>query len=299
MRRILRFVLRAAALLVVVIGLLLGTIYFMSNARLSRVYHVAVAPPALVFASGRPEPGRHLAITRGCTQCHGADLGGAKVIEDPAMGRIYGPNLTRGHGGPPEPLTDEDFIRAIRHGVARDGHGLFLMPSGDFSRLSDADLADLVAYVRSVPPVDRESVPLRIGPVSRGLMLAGKIRLAADEIDHGSLKPDMVEPGPTAAYGRYLAVSCTGCHGANYSGGKIEAGPPSWPHAANLTPDPSGHLSHWAEADFFAAIRTKRRPDGTQIDPVMPAAFAQLSDMELKAIWTFLKTLPPVPTGVR
>jgi mono/diheme cytochrome c family protein len=278
MRRLLRFLLRAAATLVVVIALLLGTIYIMSNARLRRVYHVAVVPPALAFASGRPEPGRHLAITRGCTQCHGADLGGAKVIEDPAMGRIYG---------------------AIRHGVARDGHGLFLMPSGDFSRLSDTDLADLVAYVRSVPPVDRESVPLRIGPVSRGLMLAGKIKLAADEIDHDSLKPDLVEPGPTAAYGRYLAVSCTGCHGANYSGGKIEAGPPSWPHAANLTPDPSGHLSHWTEADFFAAIRTKRRPDGTQIDRIMPAAFGQLSDMELKAIWTFLKTLPPVPTGIR
>src|SRR5580698_7982206 len=153
MRRFLRFILRAAALLVVVVGLLLGTIYVMSNARLRRVYRVAVTPPALPFASGRPDPGHHLAITRGCTQCHGADLGGAKVIEDPAMGRIYGPNLTRGHGGPPEALTDEDFIRAIRHGVARDGHGLFLMPSGDFSRLTDADLADLVAYVRSVPPV--------------------------------------------------------------------------------------------------------------------------------------------------
>jgi mono/diheme cytochrome c family protein len=299
MRRFIRFFLRAVGLLVVAIGLLVGTIYIMSSARLGRVHHVAVAPPAVAFAGGHLEQGHHLAITRGCTQCHGTDLGGAKVIDDPAMGRIFGPNLTTGRGGPPAPLTDEDFILAIRHGVAPDGRGLFLMPSGDFARMTESDLADLVAYVRSVPPVDRESVPLRIGPVSRGLLLAGKIRLAADEIDHDSLKPDVVEPGPTSAYGRYLAVGCTGCHGANYSGGKIEAGPPSWPHAANLTPDPSGHLGHWTEADFFAAIRTKRRPDGSQIGPIMPAAFGQMSDLELKAIWTFLKTLPPVATGIR
>jgi mono/diheme cytochrome c family protein len=299
MRRLFSIVIRAAALLVAVIGLLLGTIYILSNTRLRRVYHVAVVPPALPFASGSPEAGRHIAVIRGCTQCHGNDLGGAKVIDDPAMGRIFGPNLTRGHGGPPEPLTDDDFIRAIRHGIAPDGHGLFLMPSGDFARITDIDMADLVAFVRSVPAVDRESVPLRIGPVSRALLLAGKIRLAADEIDHNALRPDVVEPGPTVAYGRYLAVGCTGCHGPNYSGGKIEAGPPSWPHAANLTPDPSGHLSHWTEADFFAALRTRRRPDGTQIDPVMPAVFGQMSDVELKAIWRFLKTLPPVPTGTR
>ena len=140
-------------------------------------------------------------------------------------------------------------------------------------------------------------MPLRVGPVARVLLLAGKIRLAADVIDHAAVKPDVVEPGPTVAYGRYLAVSCTGCHRDNFSGGKIAIGPPNWPPAANLTPHPSGRLSLWTEADFFTALRSGRRPDGTRINPAMPAAFSQMNDLELKAIWSFLRTLPPVVTS--
>jgi len=298
-RTVIKFILGAVLALVVVGALALALVYGLSGARLRRTYQVKVTPPALPFSTGRPEVGRHLAVTRGCTSCHGDDLAGAKVMDNSAMGRVYGPNLTGGRGGLPAGFSDLDFVRALRHGLAPDGRGLYLMPSGDFARFTDSDMADLVAYIRSVPPVDRDSVPVGVGPVARALLMAGKIRLAADVIDHDAVKPDAVVPGPTVAYGRYLAVACTGCHGPNFSGGKIEAGPPNWPHAANLTPHPSGRLSRWTEPDFFAAVRTKRRPDGTAIDPVMPAAFGQMNDMELKAIWSFLRTLPPVPTGVR
>ena len=109
----------------------------------------------------------------------------------------------------------------------------------------------------------------------------------------------MVERQATPAYGRYVAISCSGCHGSNYSGGKIEIGPPDWPPAANLTPDPSGRLSGWTQADFIATLRTGHRPDGSALNPVMPRAFAQMDDVELKALWSFFRTLPPVPTGVR
>lgn len=287
-----------AGLLVLVAGAV-AVVYGKSEARLKRAYTVDVPAIQVPTDAAAIARGRHIAATRGCADCHGPDLGGAKVIDDPAMGRIHGPNLTRGRGGLPASYTSADFVRAIRHGVAADGHGLFLMPSTDYARFTENDMADLIAYVKSVPPVDRESVPLTIGPVARALMVAGKIRLSAEVINHATVRPDVVVPGVTVEYGRYLAVGCTGCHGPRFAGGKIDVGPPDWPPAANLTPHPSGHLAQWSEADFIRALRTARRPDGSALNPVMPRASGQLDDTELKAIWAFLRTLPPEATGTR
>lgn len=297
MRACLRLIIRSVAGVAFLAALLVVFVYWLSNARLRRLYQVAVVAPTLPTDAASLEHGGHLARTRGCCDCHGADLGGTTVMDDPAMGRISGPNLTRGRGGLAADFSDQDFERAIRHGVAPDGRGLFMMPSADYSHFTEEDMADLIAYVKSVPAVDREPAAQRIGPISRALLAAGKIRLAADLIDHATLKPDVVGRGPTVAYGRYVAVSCRGCHGSNYSGGKIEIGPPGWPHAANLTP--AGRLAGWSESDFISALRTGRRPDGTELNPVMPRAFGQMDDVELKAVWRFLGTLPRVPTGVR
>ncbi|HEX2101291.1 MAG TPA: cytochrome c, partial [Candidatus Synoicihabitans sp.] len=96
---------------------------------------------------------------------------------------------------------------------------------------------------------------------------------------------------------RYLAAGCTGCHGSQFAGGRIPGAPPDWPLAANLTPHESARLRTWSEADFFAALRTQRRPDGSQIHPVMPAAFGQLTDNEIKALWLYLQSLEPKTFG--
>ena len=243
--------------------------------------------------------GEHLTRVRGCRDCHGSDFGGAKVIDDGAMGKAYGPNLTRGRGGLPDSWRDEDFVRAIRHGVAPDGRALYLMPSYEYASFSEEDFGAIVAYIKSVPPVDRDRVPIQLGPVARVLTALGKIQLAAAQIDHAAVRPATVAPGDTVEYGRYLAVGCTGCHGPNLSGGKIDIGPPDWPPAANLTRDPSGKLAQWSETDFIKTLRERRRPDGTELNPVMPAVFGQMTDVELKALWKYLQTLPAVPTGVR
>lgn len=281
------------------IAMAAAAVVIASNRKLERKFAVAVTPAKVSSDAAAVRLGEHLIRVRGCADCHGSDLGGAKVMDNGAMGKIYGTNLTRGRGGLPASWRDEDFVRAIRHGVAPDGRGLFLMPSHEYSSLTEEDFGALVAYIKSVPPVDRDRVPIQLGPVARALTALGKIQLAAEQIRHAEVKPAVVVPGVTVEYGRYLANGCIGCHGPNLSGGKIEVGPPDWPPAANLTPHPDAGLAKWTEADFLRAMREKRRPDGSAINPVMPAVFGQMNDVELKALWTYLRTLPQAQTGSR
>jgi cytochrome c553 len=276
-----------------------ATVFAVSNSRHHKSYPIAVKPVRIPDDGAAVARGRHIAQTRGCMDCHGPDLGGAKVIEDGAMGRLYGANLTRGTGSRTATFKDEDWVRAIRYGVGPDGQGLFLMPSEEYSHFSDDDLGAVIAFLKTVPAVDRDRVPIELGPVTRVLLTVGKMKLAAEVIDHAALRPVSMTPAVTAEYGRYVAAGCTGCHGANFSGGKIDIGPPSWPEAANLTPHADGQFAKWSEDDFVKAIRTARRPDGTELNPVMPRAFGKMDDVELKALFAFFKTLPPVAKGTR
>ena len=295
----------------VILGVLIGLIVVIaglgflarnrSQAALRKTYTVAVRPLAIPTGATAIAHGRHLAETRGCNDCHGQDYAGAKVIEDGAMGRLYGSNLTAGKGSSVAGFTDEDWARAIRHGVGKDGRGLYVMPSVEYSHFTDEDLGAVIAYLKTVPAVDRERVATAYGPMSQILLTLSPAKMiAAEAIDHAKVAPPAaIAKAPTAEYGRYVAASCMGCHGANFSGGKIEIGPPDWPMAANLTPHTDGRLAQWTEQDFITTMRTAKRPDGTVLNPVMPLAFGGMDDIELKALWAFFKSLPPTPQGVR
>ena len=253
----------------------------------------ALAVPSDAAAVAR---GRRLALTNGCTDCHGADLGGHVIVDAPLVGRIAGPNLTR--GGPTAAFTDADWERAIRHGVRRDGRPLLFMPAHEYAHVADDEVAAVVAYARTVPVVRRRMPAVSAGPLGRLLFVIGELALVpAERVDHARPHPARVPPAPTAAYGAYLAAGCTGCHGVTYAGGRIPGAPPDWPGAANLTP---AALGAWSEADFVRALREGRRPDGSRIRPPMPiAATRHLDVVELAALWAYLRTLPPRPTGAR
>lgn len=285
--------------LVVVIAVAGATAVVVSNKKFNQTFAVTPKPVRIPTDAAAIARGQHIAKTRGCMDCHGPDLGGAKVIEDGAMGRLYGANLTKGAGGRVANWKDEDWVRAIRHGVGPDTRGLFLMPSEEYSRFSDEDLGAVIAFLKTVPPVNRERVSIELGPVTRVLLTIGKMNLPATQIDHGASRPAAVAPAVNVEYGRYVSAACIGCHGPNYSGGKIEIGPPDWPHAANLTPHAEAGLAKWSEAEFLSVLRTGKRPDGTEVNAVMPRAFGQMDDTELKALYAFFKTLPPTAKGVR
>lgn len=280
-------------LLAVLVVLVLG-VYVMSSHRMNRVFDVpeaALLNAAFVPDSSLVRAGERLATIRGCNDCHGLDLGGRVLIDDPMFGRVVPPNLTP--GGATDTFSLADWDRAIRHGVRPDGKGYLIMPAHEMYLLSDEDLSAIVAYLRQLPPAHHDLPSNSVRPLGRALYLAGVLPLVpAELVDHDAARPAPPVPGPTPEYGHYLAIGCTGCHGADYGGGIV---PGTSMMAANLTADPETGLGTWTLGDFEHALRSGERPDGSKLDPAMPiAATKMLNDTEVAAIWAFLQTVPPV-----
>jgi mono/diheme cytochrome c family protein len=241
---------------------------------------------------------RIVATRAGCAGCHGEDFGGRALVDEWVVGRWAAPNLTTGTGSITADYRPSDWDHAVRHGL-RHGSRTSTMPTLEFANLSDRELSDIVAFIRSKPAVDRESVAMRYGPMI-AFVFAGKPDfIAAFDLDHQ--KPHAREPpaaAVTAEFGRHLAQVCIGCHGPGLSGGKIE-GDPDGTVFPNLTPHESG-LGDWTEADFLRAIREGKRKDGTAISEEMPwKHYAGMSDEELQAIYAYLRSLPPTAKGNR
>jgi mono/diheme cytochrome c family protein len=245
------------------------------------------------------ERGRHLVGTfYVCGECHGQNFGGGPMIDDPAIGRVFGPNLTSGRGSAVASYTATDWDRAVRHGVGRSGSPT-MMPAVDFQNVSDRELSDVVAYIRSLPPVDNEVVTFDAGPVGTILVALGQIPFSADLIAHDAAHVALPpEPVVSAEFGGHLAGVCTGCHGASLAGGPIVGGDPAWPPARNLTPHETG-LAGWSYEDFARLMREGKRPDGTDIQQPMAnmVNFAvNMRETELQALWAYLQSVPAVPT---
>ena len=175
------------------------------------------------------------------------------------------------------------------------------MPSQEYTTLSDEDIAAVIAYLTSLPAVDRVQPRSTVGPLGRALFLLGKVALLpAELVPHGVTSRTAPPAGPTAEYGGYLATSCTGCHGDGFSGGPVPGMPPSFPAARNITPDAATGIGTWSEADFMRALREGRRPDGSAIREEMPwRATAAMTDDEIRALYAFLRTVPAKGAGQR
>ena len=290
MRRFMKWVAGLAGVLVLAAIALYALAWFRSEQAMARHYVVADPPLAMARDAGTLARGAHLFATRGCSECHGAGGEGKEVFDAGPVARVVAPNITV--GGRLKGRTPEQVAAAIRHAVAADGRPLVFMPSEDFHEMGDADVAALVAYMQSLPPSANVPPALEVRPLGRVMWLLGKFPLLpAEHLDHSPRTRAAPPVAATAEYGKYLAQGCTGCHGANLAGQHVPGTPPSFPDSRNLTP---AALGQWQEADFFRAIRSGKRPDGSAIDPFMPwQTYAKMSDVELSALWAYLRTLPP------
>ena len=254
-----------------------------------------------------------------CAACHadasqrqavasGADvpLSGGFVFDIPP-GKIYTRNLTpdgeTGLGNVP----DRAIARALRNGVGHDGRAL--LPFMEMQGLSDDDLTAVVSYLRSQPPM-RNPVPLHqftmLGKVVKATVLAKPVGPATT--------PPVHSPhGASVETGQYLAESvslCWSCHtkrsmvtgaltGPRYGGttGFTEADDPghSW-SPPNITSDPeTGRLGKMTEDQFVARFRQGRLLRGS---PMPWQAFMHMAEEDLRAIYRYLMTVPPVKNDV-
>ena len=298
MRKIMKRIGIIAAGLVGVLIVLVLVLQVIGASRLGKTYDVqadAVAIPTDAAAIAR---GQHLGESIGCTGCHLEDLsGGFEFSNDAVFGTLYSTNLTPGTGGIGE-YSDADLVRAIRHGVSRDGRGLAIMPSEAVYHMSDEDLGTLIAYLRTLPAVDAEHPATNMnGVLARILAVTGGFATAPELIAAQGARVSAAPEGATTEYGLYLTsiASCTICHGPNLSG--AQPGDPASPPAPNLTP--GGELIGWSETDFVTAIRTGVTPTGRELQSdVMPwKDYANFTDEELSAIWAYLNSLEALPTN--
>lgn len=269
-----------------VIGLMLG------EQRATR--RVEVPAPAVPYSTDPAalERGRYLYSSRGCVDCHGANGGGATLADDGKGLKLAGPNLTAGSArmAAYQPV---DWVRSIRHGVGADGRPLRLMPSEDYNRLTDQDLASIVAYVRHLAPVtgqEQGTVQLPLpGRVMYGL---GGIPEAVTKINHSLPPSQPVAEAVSPAHGQYVAQMCVGCHGERLLGGKIAGGPPDWPAAARLAPGAGSAMPAYKDADAFVAMmRSGKRPNGSDI-AVMPfGSLKTMNETDLRALYVYLKQM--------
>jgi mono/diheme cytochrome c family protein len=171
-------------IVICVIGLI--SFYFVIKSsvgkRIDKQYAVSVQDIELNTDSAALALGARLVVTKGCTECHGEDLGGKVFIQDQMMGTIIASNLTRGEGGLPQDYSVSDWVLALKHGLSRDQKSLIFMPAQEFTWLSEADMASIISYCQQIPNVDRTLEVNDIGPMANILTYFNQFQLLPAEL---------------------------------------------------------------------------------------------------------------------
>jgi mono/diheme cytochrome c family protein len=234
--------------------------------------------PARFTAASTPEAvarGRRVATLNGCHDCHGARLEGRLFHDDPKVLRAWGPNLTLAAAE----QSDGELERAIRHGVAADGAKLWVMPSEAFARLTDAETADLIAYVRSFPRRGERQPDFQVGPAGRIGLLLGMFHSAPHMVET-QRAVELPRLGPEHEAGRALARACVECHGPDLAGREVMKAP-------DLTIAAAYDL-----ADFATLMRTGRAAGDREVGLMSATSrtrFSGLTDAEVEALHGYLK----------
>jgi mono/diheme cytochrome c family protein len=262
-----------------------------------------------VSAQGDAKRGEYLANAGGCVGCHTEErkdavrYAGGRGLKTP-FGTFYGPNITPHPEAGIGRWTEADFVRAMRQGVRPDGAHYFpAFPYPSYTKTSDADLRDLWAYLRTLPPSAQASKPHDLGFLYRW-----RFPIAGWKWLYFAPGPPPPDPKASAITNRgaYLVQAlghCSECHTPrNFVGGpkrdRYLAGGkgPEGKGIPNLTPT---RLKKWSDGELREFFITGLTPDGDVAAEAMAEVInnttSKLTPEDLAAVIAYLRSLPPLP----
>lgn len=277
--------------------------------RSAAVIVLLAAVPGGASAQGDGKRGAYLAKAAGCVGCHteakkdAAPFAGGRALKTP-FGTFHGPNITPHPSAGLGRWSEADFVRAMRLGLRPDGAHYFpAFPYPSFTHIVDADLRDLWAYLRTLPPSARanQAHDLRF-PFGWRFLVAGWKWLF---FSPGPFSADQKRT-PLLQRGAYLVEAlghCGECHTArNFLGGPKRdrqlagtAKGPDGDRIPNLTP---AKLKKWNDAELKGFLQTGLTPDGDvaaeTMGEVIRNTTGELTPEDLAATIAFLRSLPAI-----
>jgi mono/diheme cytochrome c family protein len=261
----------------------------------------------------------------GCMDCHSkrdftrfsgpvvpGSEGGGGLLFDPKFGlpgMIYGKNITSDPATGIGAWTDDEILRAMTQGINKKGDTLFpIMPYANFNRMAKTDLLSIIAYIRTLKPINN-AVPARQIFVPIAAVYPGKFLQPTVDSNMAPQASDVVK------YGGYLAMvaDCGTCHSPltpqgpdhtrMFAGGYIFDLGSNKVASANITPDSTG-IGNWSEERFMNKFITYRDSSQINRDPgnqntIMPLSlYAGMKDEDLKAIYAYMRTVQPISNVV-
>ncbi|AJW55938.1 cytochrome c family protein [Burkholderia pseudomallei] len=280
----------------------------------------ASAAPAAVRAADATlvERGRYLAVAGDCMACHtakgGKPFAGGLPMRAPLLGTIYTTNITPDKETGIGDWSFADFERAVRHGVAKNGDNLYpAMPYVSYTKVTDDDVKALYAYfMHGVEPVRQ---PPRRNDIPWYLSMRWPLKIW----NLLFLKEGVYQPKPERGVewnrGAYLVqglAHCGTCHtpravtlqeksldetGGSFLAGSVLSG---W-DGYNITSDPNAGIGGWSQPQLVQYLRTGSVPGLAQAAGPMAEAvehsFSRMSNADIGAIATYVRTVPAVADG--
>jgi cytochrome c553 len=281
MKRLVRWLGIALGSLIALAIISYTIVYIISERILRRTYDVPAVAISIPSDSPSIVEGRRLATIRGCVGgCHGKEVAGAIMFDQPMIGRVVAPNLTAAV----RKYSDSELVGIIRNGVRPGGRSMMVMPAEEFVLLTDQDVGRIIAFLKSLPAVEGPGPSLSLGPLGRIGIAVGQFKPVAQLIAETIPPPDATSK--EGAYGRYLArTTCASCHGTSLRGdSNPDFTSPSLQLVAAYSPESFAQL-------MGAGVALGGRNLGT-MSPWARQHLSHLTDSEITALYSYLHAMP-------